>query len=193
MKYLKKVSVYFIICLSLITVFIGLLTLSAALPHTRKFDSLMRRSARILAKGGDYPEISGVTLDNCTDSLLLIVAYSFDPKQPIRSAIDVVYYSENGKELTHTLNNITNKRRNNLVKRNYARYWFGHSAVIKILHYVWHLDKIYILYGSLILLLLFISIIYVHKTADFPGCFALYIVLALCNFQVFLCPCSLLL
>lgn len=182
---MKNNLVYLYVYIILISAFFGLLILSAALPHTRKFDSLMRRSARILAKGGDYPETTGVTLDNCSDSLILIIAYSFDPKQSIRSAIEAVFYSEKGKELTHTLNNMTNSKRNSLTKGSYTRYWFGHSAIIKILHYVWHIDKIYVLYGSLILFLLFISVIYAYKAAGFPGFFALYIVLSLCNFQVF--------
>ena len=182
---IKNSLVYLYVYMILISAFVCLLTLSAALPHSRKFDSLMRRSARILARGGDYPETSGVTLDNCSDSLILIIAYSFDHKQPIRSAIEAVCYAENGKELTHTLNNMTSNKRTSLVKGSYARYWFGHSAVIKILHYVWHLDKIYVLYGSLILFLLFVSVVHAYETAGFPGFFALYIVLALCNFQVF--------
>ncbi|MBE6373007.1 MAG: hypothetical protein E7055_13170 [Lentisphaerae bacterium] len=182
---IKNFLIYLYVYMILISTFICLLILSAALPHTRKFDSLMRRSARILAKGGDYPETSGVTLDNCSDSLILNIAYSFDSKQPIRSAIEAVFYAEKGKEFTHTLNNMVNSKRNSLVKGSYARYWFGHSAVIKILHYVWHLDKIYVLYGSLILFLLFISVVHAYKTAGFPGLFALYIVLSLCNFQVF--------
>ena len=108
---IKNLPVYLYVYMILIAAFVCLLTLSAALPHTRKFDSLMRRSARILAKGGDYPETSGVMLDNCSDSLILIIAYSFDPKQPVRSAIEAVCYEEPGKELTHTLNNMTNSKK----------------------------------------------------------------------------------
>ena len=186
MNHFMKLAVYCgVTYVILISAFLALNIFSAALPHTRKFDSLMRRSARIMAKGGDYPETSGVTLDNCSDSLILNIAYSFDPKQPIRSAIEADYYAEKGKEFTHNLNNLVNSKRDSLVKGSYARYWFGHSAVIKILHYVLHIDKIYVLYGSLILFLLFIAVVHAYKTAGFSGFFALYIVLSLCNFQVF--------
>ena len=181
----KKISRYGIIYLILVSAFSGLLILSAMLPHTRKFDSLMRRSAKILSMGGDYPEINGVTLDHSTDSLILNIAYSFDSKQPVRSAMESNYLVEKQKLSTAVLLDMTNAKKADYTKHSYGRYWFGQSAVMKILHYVWHLNKIYTLYGSLVLLLSFIAVLYAHKTAGSTGVFGLFIVLALCNFQVF--------
>ena len=145
----------------------------------------MRRSARILAKGGDYPEMTGVTLDNCTDSVILNVAYSLDPKRPVRSSMELVCYAKSGLTATQVLLQMTNGKNADLGKGYYERYWFGQSAVMKLLHYFWHLDKIYVLYGSLVLLLSVFAVLQAYKSSGTVGVLALFFLLALCSFQVF--------
>ena len=71
MNYLKKISIYGIIYLSLITFFIGLLTLSAALPKNRSFQKNLRYSAKYLYEEGDWPYVGEVKLDNFADALIL--------------------------------------------------------------------------------------------------------------------------
>ena len=174
-----------VIYLISIAAFLLLMIFSAALPHTRKFDSLMRRSARILAKGGDYPEMTGVTLDHYTDSMILNVAYSLDPKQPVRSSMRVNCSIERDQEQTRAFLDMTTGNNDKLVNSHYERYWFGQSAVMKLMHYFWHIDKIYVLYGSLVLFLSFFAILLAYKNNGAIGVLALFFLLALCNFQVF--------
>ena len=172
-----------IIYLVLTAAFAGLLIFCAALPHSRKFDSLMRRSARFLAKDGEWPASVDVTLDNYMDAKILNVAYSLESDHPVRSAMESTLYRENKEPSvsTRAFFLLTYGDREKLCRTQYARYWFGHSAVIKILHYLWDIHRIYVLYGGIVLLLAFLAAWHINRTHGFTGVFALFILLCLCD------------
>ena len=185
-KILKTLLPYGVIYLILMAVFLGLLIGSAALPPTRKYGKLMNRSARILKTNGPYFHSAGITMDNHTDALILNVACSLDQKHPVRAALSSLCHHE-GEEKddgTIALQHLVNNRRSEMHVYPYWRYWFGQSAVMKILHYVWHLNKIYALFGVITLFLTVAGYCCVLRDGHLPA-LALLSLMALCNFQVF--------
>lgn len=189
MEYLKKVYVYVIIGLSLITVFIGLLTVSAALPKNRSFMKNIRYSARHLYEEKDWPNVGGIKLDNFTDSLILNVCFSFDSSSPLRSALNPGYAypasEKPGFSAVHYLNVLVSDNRPEMKFYSYRRYWFGHSAVMKILFYFAHLKKIQSSVGFIIILLLFMCCIRVLKKDGMLPALALFSLLGFCCLHVF--------
>ncbi|MBR4664578.1 MAG: hypothetical protein IKO93_11960 [Lentisphaeria bacterium] len=189
MKYLKKISVYVIIFLSLITVFIGLLTVSAALPKNRSFMKNIRYSAKHLYEEKDWPNVGGVKLDNYTDSLILNVCFSFDSSSPLKSALNPGYAypasEEPGISAVHYLNVLVSDHQPEMKFYSYRRYWFGHSAVMKILLYFAHLKKIQSSVGFITILLLFMCCIRVLKKDGMLPALALFSLLGFCCLHVF--------
>ena len=189
MSFLKKLSVYGLIYCSLITLFVGLLTLSAALPKNRQFLKKIRYSAKYLYLEKDWPNVGGVILDNYTDSLILNVCFTFDSSSPLRSALDPRYAypadEEPGFSGVSYLNILLLETRPEMKYYSYRRYWFGHSAVMKIFLYLIHLKKFQISVGFIILTLLFLCCIQVLKNDGKLPAFALFSMLGLCCFHVF--------
>lgn len=183
-----KISRYGIIYITLTGVFAGLLIASAALLHTRKFKKLMERSSSILVRQGPYPYAyyGGCKMDNHTDSLILNVAFAFDPDEPVQSSLRTLCYHEGETNLDSTvcLKHLVEGKKAEMQPYLYWRYWFGQSAVMKILHYIWHLGKIYPLYGAITLLLAIIGCSYALQSGK-TAFLSLFFLLALCNFQVF--------
>ena len=87
--------------------------------------------------------------------------------------------------MSHALLDTISGNRKDLVEEDYFRYWFGHSAIIKILHYAWNIDSIYILNGVLILILSLGALLYTYKMTGLVGALGMFFLLALSNFQVF--------
>ncbi len=189
MKYLKKVSVYVIISLSLITVFIGLLTVSAALPKNRSFMKNIRYSARHLYEEKDWPNVGGIKLDNFTDSLILNVCFCFDSSSPLKSALNPGYAypaaEEPGISAVHSLNVLVSDNQPEMKFYSYRRYWFGHSAIMKLLFYFAHLKKIQSSVGFITILLLFMCCLRVLKTDGMLSALALFSLLGCCCLHVF--------
>ena len=183
-----KISRYGIIYIILTGIFVGLLFASAALPHIRKFKKLMERSSNILVRQGPYPYAyyGGCKMDNHTDSLILNVAFSFDPNEPVQSSLRSLCYheGETNPDSTVCLKHLIEGKQAEMQPYLYWRYWFGQSAVMKILHYVWHLGKIYPLYGAITMLLAVIGCSYALRSGK-TAFSSLFFLLALCNFQVF--------
>ena len=187
MALLKKLSVYGLIYCSLIALFIGLLTFSAALPKTKLFEKNMRHSSKDLAVTGDYYHSSGVRMDNYTDSLILNIAYGWNPRAPFDSAVRAVYsyYTIPGEKGVIDLLHLTEGQLDKRKTYFYWRYWFGQSAIIKILHYAMHLNKLYAFIGFVSMSLLFLCCLQTLKTCGKLEAFSLFILLGLCNFHVF--------
>lgn len=189
MKYLKKLSVYGIIYLGLATFFIGLLTVSAALPKNRSFMKNIRYSAKHLHAEKDWPNVGGVKLDNYTDSLILNVCFTFDSSAPFKSALNpgYAYPADGGSGISavHYLYVQVSDNRPEMKFYSYRRYWFGHSAVMKILLYFAHLKKIQGSIGFITLLLLFMCCIRVLNNDGMIPALALFSLLGFCCLHVF--------
>ncbi|MBQ6596476.1 MAG: hypothetical protein IJH79_02890, partial [Lentisphaeria bacterium] len=189
MKYLKIISVYAVIFLCLTMFFIGLLTVSAALPKNRPFMKNIRYSAIHLYEEKDWPNVGGIKLDNFTDSLILNVCFSFDSSSPLRSALNPGYAypanEEPGFSAVHYLNVLVSDNRPEMNFYSYRRYWFGHSAVMKILLYFAHLKKIQSSIGFITVLLLFMCCIRVLKNDGMLPALALFSLLGFCCLHVF--------
>ena len=132
MKYLKTISIYGIIYIGLITVFIGLLALSAALPKSRSFQRNMRYAAKSLHEEGDWPYVGGVKLDNFTDALILNVGFSFDSSSPLKSALNPGYAYPKGEEsgisAVHYLDALMSENKPEMQFYSYRRYWFRYQS-----------------------------------------------------------------
>ena len=189
MSFLKKLSVYGLIYGLLIALFVGLLTVSAALPKTRSFMKNIRYSARHLYDEKDWPNVGGVKLDNYTDSLILNVCFTFDSSSPLKSALNPGYAYPSGEEpgisAVHYLNVLVSDKKPEMKYYSYRRYWFGHSAVMKILLYFTNLDKIQTSVGFITLLLLFMCCIRVLKNDGVLPALALFSLLGFCCIHVF--------
>lgn len=189
MSFLRKLSIYGLIFLSLIVLFIGVLTLSAALPKNRSFVKNIRYSAKHLHEEKDGPNVGGVKLDNYTDSLILNVCFTFDSSSPLKSALNPGYAypasEEPGISGVHYLNVLVSDNRPEMKYYSYRRYWFGHSAVMKILFYFANLKKIQTSVGFITLLLLFMCCIRVLKNDGMVPALALFSLLGFCCIHVF--------
>ena len=189
MKYLKTVSIYGIIYLGLILIFTGLLTVCAALPKNRPFMKNMIYTAKHLHEEGDWPNVGGVKLDNYTDALILNVCFTFDSSSPLKSALDPGYAypatDEPGVSAVRYLNVLVSDNKPEMNFYSYRRYWFGHSAVMKILFYFAHLKKIQSSVGFITLLLLFMCCIRVWKNDGMLPALALFSLLGFCCIHVF--------
>ena len=167
MSFLKKLSVYGLIYVSLIALFIGLLTLSAALPKNRSFMKNIKYSAKHLYEEKDWPNVGGVKLDNYTDSLILNVCFTFDSSSPLKAAMNPGYAypssEEPGFSGVHYLKVLISDNQPEMKYYSYRRYWFGHSAVLKFLLYLANLKKIQTSVGFITLLLLFMCCMRVLK------------------------------
>lgn len=188
MSFLKKFSVYVLIYFSLIAVFIGLLTVCAALPRTKLFEKNMKHSSKDLTVNGDYYHSGGVRMDNYTDSLILNIAYGWDPRSPFDSAVRAVYsyYTEPGEKGVRDLQYLVEGQQQCKRKKYfYWRYWFGQSAIIKIMHYAMSLKKLYAFIGFISMSLLFLCCLQTLNHCGKLEAFSLFILLGLCNFHAF--------
>ena len=180
---------YAIIYIVFIGLFFGLLVFSAALPKTRQLEKNMRRSAGILLRNGDWPNVAGVKMDYFVDSLILNVGYTFDPDRPVHSSLDTCYSYKADEAtgysgVTH-LDALLSQPRPEMKLYHYWRYWFGHSAVMKILHYFFHLKKLYAFLGIVTVFLLFLGCLQLlQKDGKLPA-FALFALVALCHIHAF--------
>ena len=183
-KLVRIISLYGGIYLVMIAIFILFLTLAAALPHTRKFESLVRRSDRIQNKWGLWPEVNGIPLDNVTESCVLNVAYSFDAASPLKSALRSDMYVSKGE--THkNLYFLSHGHQEEMIRVDYSRYWLGTAGIMKFLLYFFHIGKIYSFCGIAIMFLSVWALLLLYKQFGQTEFFALFTLLALCNFNVF--------
>ncbi|MBO4631762.1 MAG: hypothetical protein J5858_07550 [Lentisphaeria bacterium] len=149
----------------------------------------MRHSAKDLLNAGDWPNIAGVKMDYYTDSLILNVGYSFDPARPVTSSLSADYSyiadKQPGFSGVNHLHSLVSVQGNEMKRYSYWRYWFGHSSVMKILHYFLHLEKIYAFLGVITIALLFLGCLQLLKMDGKLSAFALFALLGLCNIHVF--------
>lgn len=185
-KICRGLRVYTVIYLILIVCFLGLLYVSALLPHSRKFVRNMRRSAALLEReGGLFPTAGNVMLDHFSDATILNIAFGFHSVSPLDFILCPWHVDKKGKDKVRDLNELVRGNTMNMKCLYYYRYWHGHSAIMKLCHYFWSLKKIYALIGAVTFFLAVLACILVYERFGKLPTFALFALLALCNFHVF--------
>ncbi|MCR5213263.1 MAG: hypothetical protein K6E10_02535 [Eubacterium sp.] len=129
------------------------------------------KSAEFLNSGNVYPQIfeglESSRLDRYADSILLGIAWQYDPDKPFLSTMQSLYFVNPKENVNANLAEAVSKDAPANV--NYYRYWHGSILIVRPLLLILSLKGIYILNCILLVLLLaLLIVILVKKHMYFP-------------------------
>ncbi|MCR4739813.1 MAG: hypothetical protein K5886_06080 [Lachnospiraceae bacterium] len=148
-----KLIIVFIILAALM---MGLLVLAAMIPKDKIRDNMLE-SAEYLSEGEVFGEVmEGVrasTIDRYADSILLNIAWNYDPDDLLGSVmLSSYYFTEYQDENINLLDAVRDGKEPN---HQYLRYWHGSNAIVRPLMLLFSVRQMYIL-NAVILVLLFL-------------------------------------
>ncbi|MBE5871746.1 MAG: hypothetical protein E7294_10880 [Lachnospiraceae bacterium] len=186
----KKIILYSMIFVVTVLCLTGILAASARIP-TEKLQENMKKSAGFLCEREVFFKLSEnlecSNIDRYADSILLSIAYHFEPEHPLTSVMNASYYfTEYQNENQNFYESVTKRLPAN---QQYLRYWHGSAAVVRFLHLFFSLRQIYQLHAVL-LAVLALSLIFVLLWHRFFGA-ATGIVCALTAVSIWYVPFSL--
>ena len=116
----------------------------------------MEESAAYLCEDIVFPymesdDVKPSCIDRYADSILLNIAYNFEPDNSIKSVMESSYYYTNYQNENRNLSDAVNKGQ--AKNHQYLRYWHGSAGVMRILHTFLNIKQIYIWHGILFVLL----------------------------------------
>jgi len=159
MKLIAKLVLSF---LSLLVLFVSLLTLSHLIPSV-KISTNINKSIATLKDEGVYPNILNFKLfqlDNYTDALMLNIAASVNEENPLHAAmLNYWHTSGNNRKIIDDTQAVINNQSSGLEKQSYGRYWQGYLIFLRPALTIMNYNHIrilnYLVLGSLLLLVLY--------------------------------------
>ncbi|MBR6329969.1 MAG: hypothetical protein IKR68_10050, partial [Lachnospiraceae bacterium] len=138
-----KYLCFFFLSIALLT---GFLTVSALLPGDRIRENMHRSAELVCEKDVFFNAIENIPaskIDRYADSIILNIAWNFDPADPLASVMESKFYDVYGTDKNQNLMDcLDNGYAPNL---QYIRYWHGSAAVVRFLMLFTDLKGIYIL------------------------------------------------
>lgn len=189
-QYIKKVFLYAVFFLTAFCLMFGFLILSAKVKKESIQDNF-EKSAEFLCREKVFfyveNEIEPSCIDWYADSILLNIAYNFEPDNVLKSVMWSSYYHDRTKEENKNLYSTVNEG----LKKNkqYLRYWHGSAGIIRILHIFTDINTIYIIHGIILLILTgILFVLLIHLKCIFE---AIAIVLSMIAVSIWYVPFSL--
>lgn len=137
-----------------LTVLCALLTATAFIPE-KWLRKQMEPSAELLYEselfGTALDNVEGSRIDRYADSILLNIAYHYDPAHPLRSVMESSYYFTPYHEENENL--VFAVRDRLPANQQYLRYWHGSILFLRPLLVFLNLQQIYILNAAVLVLL----------------------------------------
>ena len=142
---------FFILSIALLT---GFLTVSALLPGDRIRENMHRSAELVCEKDVFFNAIENIPaskIDRYADSIILNIAWNFDPADPLTSVMKAEFYDIFGQ--AENINLLECLEKGYDANLQYLRYWHGSAAVVRFLLLFTDLKGIYILNGMIMILL----------------------------------------
>lgn len=118
----------------LITAYFAFAVLSCLLPD-KSIKAHIAESAPVMVAEGLYPKAiinkEQCQMDNFTDALIMNQIYSIDRKQPVKSAMQMIRMSEQGRDWDQTGLLLRTVNGEILEAQHYARYWHGSTFLFR--------------------------------------------------------------
>ena len=154
-KYILKALIYIGIFITAYGLMLGFLTLSAGI----KIESIqknMEESADYLCEDIVFPymeseDVKPSCIDRYADSILLNIAYNFEPDNRIKSVMESSYYYTRYQNENRNLRDAVYK--GEAKNQQYLRYWHGSAGIMRVLHTFMNIKQIYIWHGILFIVL----------------------------------------
>ncbi|MBR3580174.1 MAG: hypothetical protein IKN95_04150 [Lachnospiraceae bacterium] len=150
-KYILKALIYIGIFIAAYGLMLGFLTLSAGI-KTESIQEKMEESADYLCEDIVFPymeseDVKPSCIDRYADSILLNIAYSFEPDNRIKSVMESSYYYTRYQNENRNLRDAVYK--GEAKNQQYLRYWHGSAGIMRVLHTFLNIKQIYIWHGIL--------------------------------------------
>ncbi|MCR5728558.1 MAG: hypothetical protein K6G24_13970 [Lachnospiraceae bacterium] len=159
-NHIKKIFIYFGIFLMSVLLMLGLLVLSACV-RTESMQGNFEDSAELLCENNVFTymeeDVAGSCIDRYADSILLNIAYNFEPDNAMESVMWSSFYSLSDKNENITFSETVKEGKEKNTQ--YLRYWHGSAGVVRLLHIFLSLGQIYVLFG-VVLAVLFIILVF---------------------------------
>ena len=150
----KKMILYSMIFVGTIVCLTGIQIASALIP-TQKLQENMKESADFLCEREAFFRLSEnlecSNIDRYADSILLSIAYHFEPEKPLTSVMwSSYYYTAYQNENNNFYDTVKQRLPAN---QQYLRYWHGSAAVVRFWHLFASLKQIYCFHAILLAVL----------------------------------------
>lgn len=154
-KYILKALIYIGIFIAAYGLMLGFLTLSAGI-KTESIKKNMEESADYLCEDIVFPymeseDVKPSCIDRYADSILLNIAYNFEPDNRIKSVMESSYYYTRYQNENRNLRDAVYK--GEAKNQQYLRYWHGSAGIMRVLHTFLNIKQIYIWHGILFIVL----------------------------------------
>ena len=154
-KYVLKALIYIGIFIAAYGLMLGFLTLSAGI-KTESIQEKMEESADYLCEDIVFPymeseDVKPSCIDRYADSILLNIAYNFEPENRLESVMESSYFYLYYQNENDNLNEAVYKGQEK--NKQYLRYWHGSAGIMRVLHTFLNIKQIYIWHGVLFVIL----------------------------------------
>lgn len=154
-RIIKKIPIYIGVFLISLTVMLGFLVLSAKVTKESVQENF-EESAELVCENDVFfyveEDVNPSCIDRYADSILLNIAYNFEPDNALESVMWASFYSDPRKDENITFSETVNEGKEK--NKQYLRYWHGSAGVIRILHTFLNLGQIYVVHGVILITLL---------------------------------------
>ncbi len=154
-RIIKKIPIYIGVFLISLAVMLGFLVLSAKVTKESVQENF-EESAELVCENDVFfyveEDVNPSCIDRYADSILLNIAYNFEPDNALESVMWASFYSDPRKDENITFSETVNEGKEK--NKQYLRYWHGSAGVIRILHTFLNLGQIYVVHGVLLIILL---------------------------------------
>ena len=154
-KYILKALIYIGIFIAAYALMLGFLVLSAGI-KTESIQEKMEESADYLCEDIVFPymeseDVKPSCIDRYADSILLNIAYNFEPENRLESVMESSYFYLFYQNENDNLRDAVYKGQEK--NQQYLRYWHGSAGVMRVLHTFLNIKQIYIWHGVLFVIL----------------------------------------
>lgn len=154
-KHVLKALIYIGIFIAAYGLMLGFLVLSAGI-KTESIQEKMEESADYLCEDIVFPymeseDVKPSCIDRYADSILLNIAYNFEPENKLESVMESSYFYLYYQNENDNLRDAVYKGQEK--NQQYLRYWHGSAGVMRVLHTFFNIKQIYILHGVLFVIL----------------------------------------
>ncbi|MCR5728675.1 MAG: hypothetical protein K6G24_14580 [Lachnospiraceae bacterium] len=163
-RIIKKIPIYIGVFLISLAVMLGFLVLSAKVTKESVQENF-EESAELVCENDVFfyveEDVNPSCIDRYADSILLNIAYNFEPDNALESVMWSSFYSDPKKDENITFSETVNEGKEK--NKQYLRYWHGSAGVIRILHTFLNLGQIYVVHGVILIILLGVLIFFLVR------------------------------
>ena len=151
---IKKILMYAGVFLISLAIMLGFLVLSAKVSKESVRENFVE-SAEILCENEVFfymeEDVEPSCIDRYADSILLNIAYNFEPDNALKSVMWASFYTNPIKNENINFSESVNEGKEKNTQ--YLRYWHGSAGIIRIFHTFLNIGQIYVIHGVLMVIL----------------------------------------